>query len=283
MQTPRTRSKQRGVRKSSARAPGAKKKKIRRKSIIDKTEIPSGYQYIRIQQRGHGKKFYLSARNLRLHDKNYKKHMSNHNMKEQLLHILYLTKYLPANLSVSTIKSKLDVSIVDIETALTAFVEEYNEAIKIFPDQFKYTTLSANVPNFEANIKGDEFESQYADFLKQFEEKHGPLVDSFVYPPDFNHEETVNDENSNNLNNLNSSSNVNNLSNLSNLSNLNRSDINQDTDYDELVIEDDDNDANSYVKFIFFIYIHLRFLCFHLRFLCLHSFTVSMFSFSMYV
>ena len=152
MSSKKTRSKVRKSKGSGKKQPIAKKKI----SLLRKSELPSGFTYVRIQQREKGNKYFLSARNLRhLGNRNSEKHMADHNMIEQQLYVLYCIRYLPSNLSVLAIKKAIKTSITTIETTLTKFVEEYNDKIKLFPDKFKY---SQTTKNFSPNIDGDEFE-----------------------------------------------------------------------------------------------------------------------------
>ena len=180
MSSKKTRSKVRKCKGSARKQPIAKKKR----NLIQKSELPSGFMYIRIQQRDKGQKYFLSARNLRfMANKNGEKHMADHDMVEQQLYILYCVRYLPSNLSVSGIKEAINSSITTIEDNLTKFVEEYNDKIKLFPDKFKYD----NTPKyFTPNINGDEFEIEYNNLLNQFIQSHGPLVQTFKHPPGFN-------------------------------------------------------------------------------------------------
>ena len=157
--------------KGSARKRPTSKRKI---SLLQKSELPSGFTYIRIQQREKGNKYFLSARNLRFFgNRNGEKHMADHNMVEQQLYILHCVRHLPSNFSVSSIKKSIKTSITAIETKLTEFVEQYNEKIKLFPDKFKYDEASKN---FSPDIDGDAFEREYCILLRKFMKNHGPLV-----------------------------------------------------------------------------------------------------------
>ena len=159
MSSKKTRSKVRKTKGSARKTPIARRKK----NLNEKSELPSGFMYIRIQQREKGRKYFLSARNLRyMGNKNGEKHMGDHDMVEQQLYILYCVKYLPSNLSVSRIKDAIKLSITPIENDLTKFVEEYNDKIKLFPDKFKYEETPKY---FSPNIDGDEFESEYIELL----------------------------------------------------------------------------------------------------------------------
>ena len=170
MSSKKTRRKSRKRNGSGRKQPNAKKNK----GLSRKSEIPSGFVYIRIQQREKGKKFFLSARNLRyIRNRNAEKHMADHGMLEQQLYILYCVRYLPSSLSVSAIRAASKTSITSIEANLTEFVEEYNDKIKLFPDKFKYNETSKH---FTPNIDGDEFDREYNILLKRFMESHGPWL-----------------------------------------------------------------------------------------------------------
>lgn len=205
--TPKTRSKKRTCRSTSKSKTKTKSKVVTKKksnSVLDKSEFGSGFLYLRIQQRQNGTKFFLSSRNLRLKSKNSEKHMADHSMHEQQLRILYCLRYLPSQLSLSRISEKLNKPVTPIEANLVKFLDEYNHNIKEFPNKFKYDETPEK---FIPDIQGDVFEEEYNILLKSFIKKHGPLVQSFKYPLDFEIEEEqtqnesmaiqVNEDNSN--------------------------------------------------------------------------------------
>ena len=181
---------------------GPKKKKHKKntdkrdwspKSLAKKREFNSSYRYLSIQKAGKKKNlyFFLAPRDLNdKSDKNYKKHMKDHTMLEQILYSLGCLRSVPAELKPKAIKNATNgfsqlkaLNWSYIDDGLKQLCKDYNKTVKKIPSKFRQIEYSRI-----KKVNDEDFRKEYHALLRKMEKKHGPFHEKFKYPPNYQRE-----------------------------------------------------------------------------------------------